>query len=92
MPGSVVLHAQASSSSQRRVLNINPGPSGVVQVIGLNITGGYIQSYLGGGGVLVDSGTVSIMSSQIYGNTNGAGDGGGVFVNYEATVRLVRLS
>jgi hypothetical protein len=88
VPGSVVLNAQASSSSQRRVLNINPGPSGVVQLIGLNITGGYIQSYLGGGGVLVDSGTVSIMSSQIYGNTNGAGDGGGVFVNYEATVSI----
>jgi hypothetical protein len=39
--GSVILNAQASSSSQRRVLNINPGSSGVVQVIGLNITGGY---------------------------------------------------
>ncbi len=38
--GSVILNAQASSSSQRRVLNINPGSSGVVQVIGLNITGG----------------------------------------------------
>jgi hypothetical protein len=88
VPGSVVLHAQASSSSQRRVLNINPGPSGVVQVIGLNITGGYINSYPGGGGVLVNSGTVSIMSSQIYGNTNGAGDGGGVFVN-EGTFSLI---
>jgi len=35
--GSVTLNAQASSS----VLNINPGSSGVVQLIGLNITGGY---------------------------------------------------
>jgi hypothetical protein len=42
--GSVVLHAQASSSSQRRVLNINLGPTGVVQLIGLNITGGNIYS------------------------------------------------
>jgi hypothetical protein len=25
------------------VLNINPGPSGVVQLIGLNITRGYID-------------------------------------------------
>ena len=39
--GSVILNAQASSSSLRRVLNINPGSSGVVQLIGLGITGGY---------------------------------------------------
>ena len=42
--GSVVLHAQASSSSPRRVLNINPGSSGVVQLNRLRITGGYINS------------------------------------------------
>ena len=41
--GSVVLDAQASDAdgNQRRVLNINPGPSGVVQINGLNITGGF---------------------------------------------------
>ena len=37
----VTLNAQASSSSLRGVLNINPGSSGVVQLIGLGITGGY---------------------------------------------------
>jgi hypothetical protein len=37
--GTVVLNAQASSSSPRRVLRINPG-SGVVQLIRLSITGG----------------------------------------------------
>jgi hypothetical protein len=42
--GSVILNAQASSSSWRRVVNINPGSSGVVQLIGLGITGGYINS------------------------------------------------
>jgi hypothetical protein len=42
--GTVVLNAQASSSSQRRVLLINPGSSGVVQLIRLSITGGYINS------------------------------------------------
>jgi hypothetical protein len=41
--GSVVLHAQASSSSPRRVLYIIPGSLGVVQLIGLNITRGYVQ-------------------------------------------------
>jgi hypothetical protein len=40
----VTLNAQASSSSPRRVLNINPGSSGVVQLNGLRITGGYINS------------------------------------------------
>jgi len=64
--GSVVLDAQASSSSPRRVLNINPGSSGVVQVIGLNITGGYINN---GGGVYIGGGTVTISSSTISGNT-----------------------
>ena len=39
----VTLNAQASSSSPRRVLYINPGSSGVVQLIGLRITGGYIS-------------------------------------------------
>ena len=38
--GSVILNAQASPPSWRRVVNINPGSSGVVQLIGLNITGG----------------------------------------------------
>jgi hypothetical protein len=42
--GTVVLNAQASSSSRRRVLLIDPGSSGVVQLIRLSITGGYIGS------------------------------------------------
>ena len=37
----VTLNAQAYSYS-RRVLYINPGSSGVVQLIGLRITGGYL--------------------------------------------------
>ena len=41
--GSVILNAQASSSSPHRVVNINPGPSGAVQLIGLNITRGYLS-------------------------------------------------
>ena len=66
--GSVVLDAQASSSSLRRVLNIDPGSLGIVQLIGVNITGGYMNSQ-GGGGVYVSSGTVTITSSSITGNT-----------------------
>ena len=44
--GAVVLDAQADASSRRRVMSINPGSSGVVgvvQLIGLNITGGYVD-------------------------------------------------
>ena len=41
--GSVVLDAQANSTNQRRVLFINPSWLGVVQVIGLNITRGYMH-------------------------------------------------
>jgi len=41
--GSVVLHAQASAWSPHRVLNISPGSSDVVQLIGLNFTGGYVE-------------------------------------------------
>jgi hypothetical protein len=45
--GSVVLDAQASSTSQRRVLYINPGSLGAVQLIGLNIKGGNVTSVRG---------------------------------------------
>ena len=41
--GSVVLDAQANEPSPRRVLNINPGSSAVVQINRLNITGGYAE-------------------------------------------------
>jgi hypothetical protein len=64
--GSVVLDLQATYSSQRRVLNINPGTSGVVHLIGLHITRGYIQN---GGGVYVEGGTVAISSCTISGNS-----------------------
>ena len=74
----VTLNAQASSSSPRRVLYIAPGSSGVVQLIGLNITGGYVGGGRGGG-VYIDSGTVAITSSSIYGNMASEW-GGGVFV------------
>ena len=46
VPGSVVLDAQASSSDNRRVMSINPGGSGVVNLVGLNITGGYVSDYV----------------------------------------------
>ena len=39
-----IVTLNASSSSPRRVLNINPGSSDVVQLIGLGITGGYGDS------------------------------------------------
>ena len=44
--GSVVLDAHANGGSLRRVLNINPGTSGVVQINGLNITGGNVADFV----------------------------------------------
>ena len=87
----VTLNAQASSSSQRRVLYINPGSSGVVQLIGLSITGGYVDTgstcssdcmprCCGGGGVLIHGGSVALSSCTITGNTFQGGEGGGVYV------------
>ena len=95
LAGSVVLDAQASGRSPRRVLNINPGTSGIVQINGLNITGGNVPDLfvlaaetcnypnalsggdhmfvshvcLQGGGVLVESGTVTFYSCQVFANT-----------------------
>eukprot|EP00900_Chrysochromulina_parva_P012048 jgi/Chrpa1/20844/Chrysochromulina_OHIO_Genome00023949-RA len=90
--GSVVLNAQGSSSSPRRVLGINPGSSGVVELIGLHITEGYVlgSSYnaaLNGGGVFV---RVAISSCTISGNTADSyrgGRGGGVFIQ-DGTVAI----
>ena len=42
--GTVVLDAQANNDNRRRVLTINPGSDGVVHLIGLNITGGFVVS------------------------------------------------
>ena len=94
VPGSVVLDAQARTgqnsacggvcwSSLRRVLNINPGSLGVVQLIGLNITRGSEQA---GGGVWIRSGTVTVTSGSIYNNVAkanlglGLSRGGGVYI------------
>jgi hypothetical protein len=85
--GSVVLDAQASSSNQRRALSINPGSSGVVQLIGLNITRGYAQN---GGGVYVQGGTVVISSCTISGN-QAPNFGGGVYVD-SGTVTITSSS
>ena len=57
-----------------------------MQVIGLNITGGYLNGNCGGcgvwdgGGVYAYSGTVTISSCTISGNTAYSGWGGGILV------------
>ena len=84
----VTLNAQASSSSPRRVLYINPGSSGVVQLIRLGITGGYVAGAgNNGGGVGINVGTVTFSSCTITGNIAQNGDDGGVFIN-DGTVTL----
>ena len=61
---SVVLDAQAVSVGPRRVLLIDAGSS-IVQLTGLNITGGYRNL---GGGILIQSGMVRIDNCNIYSN------------------------
>jgi hypothetical protein len=83
----VTLNAQASSTGStridrnrpnaRRVLYINPGSTGYVQLIRLRITGGYFTcdgwcdgpNTNRGGGVYIETGTVTMSSCSIYGNT-----------------------
>jgi hypothetical protein len=71
----IVLDAGGSS----RVLNIQ---GGTVNLVGLDITGGYRQELPGGGGVFIAGGTISFESCNIYSNaaTNFA-FGGGVSIN-----------
>jgi hypothetical protein len=78
----VTLNAQASSTGNgngpnaRRVLYINPGSTGYVQLIRLRITGGYFTcdgwcdntNTNRGGGVFIETGTVTMSSCSIYGN------------------------
>jgi hypothetical protein len=83
----VTLNAQASSTGQtpvntnndpntRRVLYINPGSTGYVQLIRLRITGGYFtcngwcdgSNTNRGGGVYIETGTVTMSSCSVYGN------------------------
>jgi hypothetical protein len=79
----VTLDAQASSTGNRngpnarRVLYINPGSTGYVQLIRLRITGGYFScdgwcdgspNTNRGGGVYIETGTVTMSSCSVYGN------------------------
>ena len=89
-PGSVVLDAQGNS----RVMNISAAASDVIEISGVDITGGraseeveYNQdnypadgiSHLRGGGVLITSGQVTFTSTNIHGNEAGE-TGGGVCI------------
>jgi len=70
--GTVVLDGQGST----QVLGIS---SGTVELIGLDITGGY--AFADGGGAAIYSGAlVTFTNCNIYGNT-AADDGGGVLIN-----------
>ena len=70
VPGSVVLDAQASSSTKRRVLNVNPASaSDVVELTGFNVTGGYVSYPDKGGGVQISRGQVTLSQVNIYSNT-----------------------
>ena len=66
VPGGVVLDAQASSSAQRRVLNVNPASAfDTVELIGLSVTGGHLGK---GGGIQISNGQVTLSQVKVYSN------------------------
>ena len=78
VPGSVVLDAQASSSATRRVLSIDPASaSNVVELIGLNVTGGVVGWGSDGGGLEILNGQVTLNQVHVYKNTKVGTFGGG---------------
>ena len=65
-----MLDAQASSSAKRRVLNVNPASaSDTVELIGLNVTGGYVGNQDMGGGITIFNGQVTLSQVNVYSNT-----------------------
>ena len=86
--GAVVLDGHANQISARTVLTVRlASSSDTVQLLGLNITGGYAPACgnvncAAGGGITVDGGTVTISACQIHGNVahQGGYGAGGVFV------------
>ena len=51
----------------KSVLSIDPGPSGIVEVVGLIVSGSQLEG--NGGGVSVTSGTATFSDCTIRGNT-----------------------
>lgn len=66
-----------SGNNLSRVLRIDPGSLGTIDIRGLTITGGLDSAGNGGGGILVDSGTITIEDSSISNNSSTSGSGGG---------------
>ena len=79
VPGSVVLDAQASSSTTRRVLSIDAS-SATVELVGLNVTGGYVTDD-NGGGISITGGQVTLSQVNIYSNTAKYNNSNGVSAN-----------
>ena len=82
VPGKVVLDGQGST----RVLGII---GGVVELTGLNITGGYVRGGNFGAGIWISHATVTISALQIYSNTlHGYGGGGGLWAGENSGSRV----
>jgi hypothetical protein len=80
---SLVLEAAVAGSVVLRRLNIGVS-GGIVQVIGLNITGGSGSGGVGGG-MVIGNGRISFVSCHIYSNF-ASGAGGAVYINSDNTV------
>lgn len=68
-PRTVVLDAQGSVSTPRRVIDVSPSSSSdIVQLIGLDVTGGFLASGLPGAGIRISQGQVILHQVRIYSN------------------------
>ena len=66
IPGGVTVNAAGSSGNQKRVFEIATTGDGTL--IGLNLTGGYADVFVGGGGIL-NQGTATLIGCRLTGNT-----------------------
>jgi hypothetical protein len=66
IPGGVTVNAAASAGTQKRVFEI--ATTGDATLIGLNLTGGYANNFVGGGGIL-NQGTATLIGCRLTGNT-----------------------
>lgn len=69
IPGGVTVNAAGSVSNQKRVFRVNTGRT--ASLLGLNLTGGYVSSDIGGG--LLNNGTATLTGCRLAGNTAAVG-------------------
>ena len=79
-PGAKLLAISGNNAS--RILTIDPGALGTVDISGLTLKEGNDKSSKGGGGMIIENGTVTISNSTLTDNSANVGGGGGGIRKY----------